>query len=81
MPYTETELPARVAKLMRDRSITQQQLGDALGLPQQAIHKSLYHQRRFTVADLCKLAAFFDVTPGELLATAAESREVSQNER
>lgn len=68
MEYTETELPARVAALMLDRGITQQQLGQAIGLPQQAIHKSLHGQRRFSVADLCKLAKYFDVTPGELLA-------------
>lgn len=68
MEYTETELPGRVASLMQDRGITQQQLGQAIGLPQQAIHKSLHGLRRFSVADLCKLATYFDVTPGELLA-------------
>lgn len=68
MEYTETELPTRVAALMQDRGITQQQLGQALGLPQQAIHKSLNGLRRFSVADLCKLATYFDITPGELLA-------------
>lgn len=68
MEYTETELPTRVAALMKAHGVTQQQLGDAVGLPQQAIHKSLTGQRRFNVADLCKLATYFDVTPGELLA-------------
>lgn len=82
MPYTETVLPGRVAELLRERSITQQQLGDALGLPQQAIHKSLHGLRRFTVADLCKLAAFFQLTTDELLlADVAEPRKVSHHER
>lgn len=68
MAYTEAVLPARVAELMDERGITQKQLGEALGLPQQAIHKSLHGLRRFNVADLCNLATYFDVTPGELLA-------------
>lgn len=68
MIYTEKALPARVAVLMSERGVTQRQLGEALGLSQQAIHKSLNRQRRFSVADLCNLATYFDVTPGELLA-------------
>lgn len=68
MSYTETVLPARVAELMKEHGTTQKQLGTALGIPQQRIHESLHGRRRFSVADLCKLAEYFNVTPGELLA-------------
>lgn len=68
MIYTDSVLAARVAALMKEHGTTQQQLADALGLPQQRISESLRNRRRFTVADLCNISMFYNVTPGELLA-------------
>lgn len=68
MSYTETVLPARVAELMEQTETSQRALADALGLSQQAVSRSLLGHRRFSVADLCKLAEYFNVSPGELVA-------------
>lgn len=68
MTYTADVLAQRVADLMTEHGTTQRQLADALGIPQQRVHESLHGRRRFTVADLCNIAMFYQVTPGELLA-------------
>lgn len=68
MVYNESVLPDRVAEIMRERSITQAQLADVLGHPQQAISARLRGMTRFSIADLAKMADYFNCTPGELLA-------------
>lgn len=68
MTYTADVLAQRVADLMAEHGTTQRQLADALGIPQQRVNESLHGRRRFTVADLCNIAMFYQVTPGELLA-------------
>lgn len=68
MAYTETVLPGRVADLMEETGTSQRTLAGALGISQQQVSRSLLGLRRFNVADLCNLAEYFNVTPGELLA-------------
>lgn len=68
MVYNESVLPERVANIMRERSITQAQLADVLGHPQQAISARLRGMTRFSIADLAKMANYLNCTPGELLA-------------
>ena len=69
MVYNESVLPERVAEAMREHHTTQAQLAEVLGIPQQAISARLRGMTRFSIADLAKMADYFNCTPGELLAT------------
>jgi transcriptional regulator with XRE-family HTH domain len=68
MTYNEAVLPDRVAELMRERGITQQQLARVLRLHQQSVSQRLLGQRRFSIEDLVAMSNYFNCTPGELLA-------------
>lgn len=70
MIYTEKVLPERVAEAMRERNMTQAQVAELLGIPQQKVSDRLLGRTRFNVADLATLANHFQCTPGELLAEA-----------
>jgi transcriptional regulator with XRE-family HTH domain len=68
MKYSETMLVERVGEAMRRRKITQAQLGEILGLPQQQISARMLGKVNFSIADLVAISNHFECTPGELLA-------------
>jgi len=69
MKYSETMLVERVGESMRRHKITQAQLGEILGLPQQQISARMLGKVNFSVSDLVAMSNHFNCTPGELLAS------------
>lgn len=67
---TEKVLPARVAALMHEKSITQRQIAAVLGLPPQRVSEALNGRRRFSVSELCLIAQFFNVSTDSLLTAS-----------
>lgn len=62
----------RVKKLRRQRKLSQQELGDAIGLAQTAISAIESGTRTTTIEKLILLAKFFDVSADYLLGLKDE---------
>jgi len=73
-------LKENICKLMHDKNITQQQLGDAIGMSQSNVNKCLQignNTRSFTLEQVYKIADYFDRSIDELVGRNRESRPMS----
>lgn len=66
-----------VLRIMKNKSVTQAQLADALNCSQTAVSNILSGKTRLTVDDLAKIALTLQVAPEELLGEAAQQARVS----
>ena len=73
-------LKENVRKYMKEKGISQQQLGEKIGMSQSNVNKCLKigdGSRSFTLEQVCALADYFGTTTDELLGRSEEKRKYS----
>lgn len=73
-------LKENISSLMKENNMTQQQLGDVIGISQSNVNKCLKcgdNSRSFTLEQVCAIADHFDKTIDELIGRNQESRSLS----
>ena len=74
------DLKENIRKCMKNKGVTQEQLGKEIGMSQSNVNKCLKtgnDSRNFTLAQLCALADYFGTTTDELLGRSEETRKYS----
>ncbi|MDO8107132.1 helix-turn-helix transcriptional regulator [Isoptericola sp. b441] len=71
MPDIASNVTATVRQVLRERHLSQEQLGEVLGLSQQAVSDRLRGRTRFSLRDLDALARHLGVPVAELLEAPA----------
>ncbi len=81
MPNTNFDvLKGNISSLMKENNMTQQQLGDVIGMSQSNVNKCLKlgdNSRSFTLEQVCIIADHFDRSVDELVGRTRETRSMS----
>lgn len=73
-------LKRNITSLMKENNMTQQQLGDVIGMSQSNVNKCLRfgdNSRSFTLEQVCIIADHFEKSVDELVGRTCESRSMS----